>query len=154
MRVLTVAGLKGGVGKTTSAVHLAHALARRGSRVLLVDTDPQGSALTWSEQAAFPLATIGLPVRDVHRRLPALAGDFPTVEARADRPKKRLVAFERIHLAPGVTKTVSVTIASDQLAFWNETKKAWVVDPAAFELMVGGSSADTRLRAQFEAAKP
>ena len=76
------------------------------------------------------------------------------VEARVDRPKKRLVAFERIHLAPGETKTVTFAVSSDQLAFWNETKKAWVVDPAAFELMVGGSSADTRLRAQFQAAKP
>jgi chromosome partitioning protein len=74
MRVITVAGLKGGVGKTTTAVHLAHALHRQGRHVLLVDTDPQGSALSWSERAAFTLPTVGLPVRDVHRRLPTLAG--------------------------------------------------------------------------------
>ena len=71
------------------------------------------------------------------------------VEARPDRPKKRLVAFERIHLTPGETKTVAFSVASDQLAFWDDTRKAWAVDPAALEVMVGGSSADVRLREQF-----
>ena len=47
MSIITVAALKGGVGKTTTAIHLATMFARQG-RTLLIDGDPQASAAKWA----------------------------------------------------------------------------------------------------------
>lgn len=72
MWTLTVANLKGGTSKTTTAAYLAHCL---GPGVLGVDADPPGSLLRWSELAGeWPVPVIALPVRDLHTRLPGIAG--------------------------------------------------------------------------------
>jgi chromosome partitioning protein len=86
---LALANLKPGTGKTTSAVWLAHVFAQAGNRVLLVDADPSGSALEWSDlaamdprlapQQAFPFRVVALPSRELHRRLPEIARDDDVV---------------------------------------------------------------------------
>jgi chromosome partitioning protein len=86
---LALANLKPGTGKTTSAVWLAHVFSRAGNSVLLVDADPSGSALEWSDLAAmdprlaprqaFPFRIVALPSRDLHRRLPEIARDDDVV---------------------------------------------------------------------------
>jgi chromosome partitioning protein len=76
--IISLLNQKGGVGKTTLAVHLAMALSHRGNRVLMVDADPQGSALDWAAsregETAFPV--IGLPKATLHKELPKLAADY------------------------------------------------------------------------------
>src|ERR1700709_907850 len=69
------------VEKTTLTVHIATALARKGEKVLLIDVDPQGSALDWSAarqcEPLFPVA--GLPKASIHKDLPKLAVGYTTV---------------------------------------------------------------------------
>jgi beta-glucosidase len=67
--------------------------------------------------------------------------------------EKVLRGFERIHLNPGETKTVSFTLAPDDLALWDRNMR-FVVEPGTFKVMVGSSSEDIRLNADFEAVGP
>lgn len=78
---ISVVNQKGGVGKTTLVVHLAAGLARHGGRVLLVDGDPQGSALDWSAaREGEPLfSVIGLPKPTLHKEIPALGAAYDAV---------------------------------------------------------------------------
>jgi chromosome partitioning protein len=57
--IITLQNQKGGVGKTTLSLHLAHHLTRSGSRVLVVDADPQGSARDWLEAREGPAPFCG-----------------------------------------------------------------------------------------------
>ncbi len=78
---ISVQNQKGGVGKTTLAIHISHALALKGSRVLLVDADPQGSARDWAAARSDkpPFSVIGLDRPTLHRDLPPLAKDYDHV---------------------------------------------------------------------------
>jgi chromosome partitioning protein len=78
--IIGVLNQKGGVGKTTVAVNVAAVLAKHG-RVLVVDADPQGSALAWSaaREAAPIFPVVGLAKPTLHRDLPELAKDYSYV---------------------------------------------------------------------------
>ena len=114
-RVFTIANQKGGVGKTTTTVNLAAALARSGARVLVVDLDPQGNASTAlgvehrAETASvYDVLVEGQPMSEVVQKSPEfealycipatihLAGaeiELVTLEAREHRLRRALDAF-------------------------------------------------------------
>lgn len=69
--IYSVMNQKGGVGKTTLGLAIAACLARTGARVLLVDADPQGSALDWAAaREGEPLfSVVGFPRASIHKEI-------------------------------------------------------------------------------------
>ncbi|HEX6485031.1 MAG TPA: glycoside hydrolase family 3 C-terminal domain-containing protein [Ktedonobacteraceae bacterium] len=71
------------------------------------------------------------------------------VVASLRRPDKELKAFAKVHLEPGECKTVTLTVARDALAYYDDLAHAWVAEAGEFEVLVGSSSQDIRARATF-----
>ena len=76
--IVALVNQKGGVGKTTLALHLAGQWARQGRQVVVIDADPQGSALDWSEQRSRQeqprlFGVIGLARDTLHHEAPEIA---------------------------------------------------------------------------------
>jgi chromosome partitioning protein len=72
---------KGGVGKTTLAINVAGCMARAGLKVLLIDADPQQSALDWAavRKGGCPFAIVGMPRPVIHKELPKLEEGYSHV---------------------------------------------------------------------------
>lgn len=99
--IIAVLNQKGGAGKTTICLNLAHALAKKKYKVLLVDSDPQGSARDWAaareEKSPFNLIALDRPV--LHKELPGISDGYD---------------FAIIDGAPGVAElSRSAIIAAD-----------------------------------------
>ena len=66
------------------------------------------------------------------------------------RPAKELKAFCKVELQPGEEKTVTMTVTTDDLAFFDEAKHEWVAEPGTFKAYVGASSADIKAALPFK----
>lgn len=68
------------------------------------------------------------------------------VNPSVEWPSKELKAFQRIHLQPGESKQVQLTIPVEKLQYWNESLQQWDNDLCNIELLVGASVADIQLK--------
>jgi beta-glucosidase len=96
--------------------------------------------------------TVRVNVRNTGR----IAGDevpqlyVRDVQASVKRPKLELRGFERITLKPGEQRALTFTLPAEKLAFWDEATHTFLTEPGTFEVLVGRSSQDIRLRARFD----
>lgn len=76
--IICLSSLKGGSGKTTLAVHLAHAISLSNKKVILIDSDPQGSSQGWaaSREDKPPFPVVGMARNTLHRDLPPLLENY------------------------------------------------------------------------------
>ncbi|HRW54348.1 MAG TPA: glycoside hydrolase family 3 C-terminal domain-containing protein [Phycisphaerae bacterium] len=72
------------------------------------------------------------------------------VESSAPRPRKELKGFAKVDLAPGASRRVSITLDSRSFAFYDGAAHAWRVEPGRFEILIGASASDIRLKGAFQ----
>ncbi len=71
------------------------------------------------------------------------------VTSTSARPLKELKRFARVVLAPGETKTVTLSLDRMALAYWNDAEHAWIAEAGEFAVLIGSSSRDIQARTTF-----
>jgi beta-glucosidase len=91
---------------------------------------------------------VSFTVRNTGKRAGAeIAQVYAGLPAAANEPPRRLVAWEKIPLAPGESKTVTLPLEPKFLSIFNEQKDAWELLPGEYKFYVGGSSRNLPLTA-------
>ena len=118
MPVIALLNQKGGVGKTTLSIHIAAELATN-ARVLLIDADPQGSALDWSAQRteSARFSVVGFPKPVLHREIAALSNGYDWViidgPPRVNELARSAIAASDLVLIPVQPSPFDVWAAKD-----------------------------------------
>lgn len=127
-RVMTVSNQKGGVGKTTTTVNIASALAMAGARVLVIDLDPQGNAST----------ALGVPhTADIPSIYDVLIDEFPLADIVQVSPEspRLLCAPSTIHLAGAEIELVTQVAREHRLRTALEDYLRDIEEPVDFVLV-------------------
>ena len=72
---------------------------------------------------------------------------------RLPRPEKELKGFRKVFLQAGEKQTVSIPLTRSAFAYYDPAQNGWVAQPDSFEILIGGSSRDLRLRDNFNLAE-
>ncbi len=127
-KVFAIANQKGGTGKTTLTMNFAAGLAKRG-RTLVVDTDPQGSALQWAglapDERPFPVSVITL-AGNVAREIKRFREDYQYLVI--DCPPT--VAGDASQLAMSAADCVLIPVLPSPVDLWASIKLANAVEQA------------------------
>jgi beta-glucosidase len=73
--------------------------------------------------------------------------------SKIDRPAHELKGFKRVELKPGESQMVQFTLDRAAFSYWYPATHAWTADPGKFEIQIGASSRDVRLRAPLMLAR-
>jgi len=71
-------------------------------------------------------------------------------KSSADRPPQELKGFRRVMLTAGQSQAVTFTLGPQAMSFYSVAKHTWVAEPSGFDVLVGASSRDIRLKGNFE----
>jgi chromosome partitioning protein len=149
MPIIAVVNQKGGTGKTTVATNLAVLFAGQSGEVLLVDADPQQSALEWQRDRPVHLpqvSVIGLPAPNLHREMPRLRAKYPVIlidgGGRVTATARATVAVADFLLVPTLA---SLPDARSTQRFFQEVVeevaaiKGWVSGAILFSMVKTGT---------------
>jgi chromosome partitioning protein len=151
--IIALVNQKGGVGKTTLATHLAGEFAFAGRTVVVIDADPQGSALDWAQiraQSALPrcFGVMGLARETIHQEVPELAKTVDDIVIDGP-PRVTALARSAILAAEVVLIPVQpspydvwasaevVSMVTEALIFKPTLRAAFVVNRAVVRTVIG-----------------